>query len=267
MDIRELWRHDFHISIDYAVRQHFWQGDIYSHQNPRPQHALLYYLSCQAVYEARSGQRYSARPGDLLYLPKYSEYTVRFEQSDPGKLSSLLINFQLADEAGREITLAKDILPLSFYPAEEAERALTRLNDLYYAAAYSPGAMKGILYQLLSDISRRADGQTEGAQEGRLSPAVRWLEKHYHEEISVPELARMCRMSESGFRRHFSEELGVSPVRYRLERRIEQAKRLLQHEPLSISEVAQGVGFSDLNYFCRVFRKLTGMTPGEYMKI
>ena len=268
MELKDLWRHDFHIGIDYAVRQHYKQGDVYScRQNPRPQHALLYFLSCDAVYETLDGQLIQVRPGDLLYLAKYSEYTVRFGEGDPRKHSSLLINFQLLDENGEEISLGANVLPLPFYPAEDAEKALIRLTDLYYAAAYSPGAMKGELYQLLSDISRRADGQTDSSKSSRLYPAVRWLERHYHEEISVPKLAEMCRMSESGFRKRFTEELGVSPVRYRLERRIEQAKRLLQHEALSIGEVAQGVGFSDLNYFCRIFRKITGMTPGEYMKI
>ena len=268
MDIKDLWRCDFHISIDYAVRQHYKQGDVYScRQNPRPQHALLYFLSCEAVYETRDGQILRVQPGDLLYLAKHSEYTVRFEQGDPRKHSSLLINFQLFDDAQEEISFGTDVLPLPFVPSETAEKALIRLTDQYYAPAYSPAAMKGVLYQFLSDISRRADGQMDSAQPSRLYPAIRWLERHYHEEISVPQLAEMCRMSESGFRRRFTEELGMSPVRYRLERRIEQAKRLLQHEALSISEVAQGVGFSDLNYFCRIFRKITGLSPGEYMKI
>ncbi|MDD6682854.1 MAG: AraC family transcriptional regulator [Clostridiales bacterium] len=268
MEIKDLWQHDFHIGIDYAVRQHYKHGDIYScRQNPRPQHALLYFLSCEATYETRQGQILHAQPGDLLYLAKHSEYTVRFGAGDPRKHSSLLINFQLFDEKHEEISLDANVLPLPFYPAEEAEKALTRLTDLYYDSAYSPGAMKGVLYQLLADISRRASGQIDSDQTNRLFPAVRWLEKHYHEEISVPKLAEMCRMSESGFRKKFTEEFGLSPVRYRLERRIEQAKRLLQHEALSVSEVAQGVGFNDLNYFCRIFRKITGMSPSEYIKV
>lgn len=62
----------------------------------------------------------------------------------------------------------------------------------------------------------------------------------------------------------FKRETGVSIIRFVLERRIEEAKRLLSEGSLPLKKIAEAVGFEDYNYFSRAFKKSTGLTPREY---
>ena len=61
------------------------------------------------------------------------------------------------------------------------------------------------------------------------------------------------------------KEVGKSLPEYVTEKRIQEAKYLLRgHSSLSISKIATAVGFSEINYFARVFKAKTGITPSEY---
>jgi AraC-like DNA-binding protein len=62
----------------------------------------------------------------------------------------------------------------------------------------------------------------------------------------------------------FKREYGVSPINYMITRRIEESKYLLAETDLSMSQIAQLLGFSSLSYFSQVFRKTQGISPMEY---
>ena len=70
------------------------------------------------------------------------------------------------------------------------------------------------------------------------------------------------------YMRHcFKEETGETPLEYLTKMRIRQAKRhLRQNKFYSVGEIAYLCGFSDRYYFSKIFKKLTGMSPGEYQK-
>ena len=62
----------------------------------------------------------------------------------------------------------------------------------------------------------------------------------------------------------FKREYGVSPINYMIARRIEESKYLLAETDLSMSQIAQLLGFSSLSYFSQVFRRTQNMTPMEF---
>ena len=62
----------------------------------------------------------------------------------------------------------------------------------------------------------------------------------------------------------FKQEYGVSPINYMISRRINESKYLLAETDLSLSQIAQLLGFSSLSYFSQVFRKTQGVSPMEY---
>ncbi len=77
-------------------------------------------------------------------------------------------------------------------------------------------------------------------------------------------LARRVGRSVEGFIRWFHAEVGVSPQRYVLERRIHQACRQLSLTDLSIEEIAEAVGFSNRHHFTRVFTRVVGQPPARF---
>ena len=65
----------------------------------------------------------------------------------------------------------------------------------------------------------------------------------------------------------FKKEVGRSIVDYALDRRIEEARRLLLEGTMPLAEIAEAVGFDDYNYFSRVFKKRCGYSPTAYRRL
>jgi transcriptional regulator GlxA family with amidase domain len=83
-----------------------------------------------------------------------------------------------------------------------------------------------------------------------------------HEEWPVERLARVSRVSPAHFARSFKDAFGLPPHRYLLTRRIERAKTLLRDTELSITDIAFQTGWKSLGTFGRIFRDITGDSPG-----
>src|ERR1700747_2613793 len=83
-----------------------------------------------------------------------------------------------------------------------------------------------------------------------------------HEEWPVRRLARVSGISEAHFARSFKEAFGVPPHRYLLTRRIERATALLRETDLPITDIAFQTGWASLGTFGRIFRDITGDSPG-----
>ena len=99
-----------------------------------------------------------------------------------------------------------------------------------------------------------------------METALRYIDENYMREISLEELAQVCRTNKYYLSHMFSRNQGVSVGRYILCRRIDEAKKLLEQDDMLVSDVAGAVGFDDANYFSRVFKKETGQTPREFRR-
>ncbi|MBI5563468.1 MAG: helix-turn-helix domain-containing protein [Chloroflexi bacterium] len=91
-----------------------------------------------------------------------------------------------------------------------------------------------------------------------------YLQQNYHRALSRQELASAVGVSKDYLSHIFQQELGLSPWEYLNRYRIQQAKALLSNSRASITDIAAQVGFDDLSYFNRVFRKQEGRTPSQY---
>jgi transcriptional regulator GlxA family with amidase domain len=96
----------------------------------------------------------------------------------------------------------------------------------------------------------------------RLLRAKDRMDAASHEHWPVRRLARISRVSEAHFARSFKEAFGVPPHRYLLTRRIERATALLRDTDLSVTEIAFQTGWGSLGTFGRIFRDVTGESPG-----
>jgi AraC family transcriptional regulator len=82
--------------------------------------------------------------------------------------------------------------------------------------------------------------------------------------IGVDDMARVAKMSRFHFSRQFEKARGISPGRYLATLRLEEAMRLIASRQFTVKKVAEECGFGDANYFCKVFRKSFGVSPGAY---
>lgn len=94
--------------------------------------------------------------------------------------------------------------------------------------------------------------------------AVILMKREYPYLAGIEDLAQKLAVSKCHLVRVFGESMGLSPGKYLTLVRVEAAKFYLTARDYSIDTVANLCGFAGGNYFCKVFRKATGMSPGEY---
>ena len=90
------------------------------------------------------------------------------------------------------------------------------------------------------------------------------IQHNIYANLSLDELARLCHLSTSSFKRKFKEVFKVSPQKYISQKKIEKAAALLKTESLRISDIAYDVGFDSLATFNRNFSAVYGKSPSEY---
>jgi AraC-like DNA-binding protein len=93
-----------------------------------------------------------------------------------------------------------------------------------------------------------------------------FIASHLHTPLSLRDLVEFSRLSPSTVGRIFRENLGVTPVSWIMQMKIERAKILMRTRQISVADVGAQVGIPDPYYFSKCFRKATGISPQEYRK-
>ena len=92
------------------------------------------------------------------------------------------------------------------------------------------------------------------------------LNQKYMEPWTISSMSDYCKLSEGYFSHKFKKQMGISPMSYLNELRIEKSKELLEEGTMNISTISSVVGFQDSLYFSKVFKKSTGMSPSKFKK-
>lgn len=99
-----------------------------------------------------------------------------------------------------------------------------------------------------------------------IAPGVEYMKRCFKDgDLTVSQLAKLCHISDTYFRKVYREHFGISPVDALLNMRFEYAKDLLLSGYYQTKEVAIMSGFSDVKYFRTAFKKRFGITVGEYL--
>lgn len=100
----------------------------------------------------------------------------------------------------------------------------------------------------------------------RLDKIFSYIENHYHECISLDDVAKFMGFSACYFARFFKKNTGMTLVRFLHDYRLNQAKWLLLNEEIPVSEIAERVGFNSVKTFHHVFKQNTGIAPLKYRR-
>ena len=115
-------------------------------------------------------------------------------------------------------------------------------------------------------VPRRPAHRRDGAlPRSRLRAVVEYIEEHLDGGPRLEEMAAVARLSSYHFARQFKAAMGLPPHQYVIMRRVERCKQFLEAgTELSLAEVAAEVGFSDQSQLSRHFKRLVGVTPGQF---
>jgi AraC-like DNA-binding protein len=100
----------------------------------------------------------------------------------------------------------------------------------------------------------------------KILDAISYIQLNLHEELSVTSLAERANQHTDYFSRLFQHYTGERPLKYIHEKRIERAQYLMVTTQMTYAEIAVQTGFENIFYFSKIFKKMTGMSPGNYKK-
>ena len=266
---KDLYLTDYNLFRLGAMDQQWNHGqEFLMLSKPRPTSALVYLKDGRVEYLLESGASLSFSRGTLLYIPENCRYRAQFYACGGQKAITQLIEFELRDTENQPFACSQEIMPLltdktDFFVDSVAEAILC-----YKQFFFSFGAFKALLYDLLNRIAMHYQKKAVHARGYfPIAPAIRYLLTNPCGDVDVAALAKMCHVSESCFRNLFKQYSGKTPLRYCLDNRILRAKQLLENGLYSVAEVATMVGYRDAGYFTKVFKKETGILPGQYAQL
>ncbi|WP_438823840.1 response regulator transcription factor [Bacillus sp. JJ1566] len=102
---------------------------------------------------------------------------------------------------------------------------------------------------------------------GMLTKAKKYIDLRYYESLTLEEVAEYIELSPYHFSKLFKEKMGITFIDYVTTVRVNHAKKKMDDPSKSLKEICYSVGYKDPNYFSRVFKKYTGMSPSEYRSI
>lgn len=115
--------------------------------------------------------------------------------------------------------------------------------------------------------NRKSEKPTAISDQAWMESIVNYVELHYYQPFTLQQLSQLCGMSVSSFTAKFKEATGLSLVDYKHTVQVRHAAELLRTTDKKVLDIALEVGFGDISFFNRMFRKHTGVTPREYRKV
>ncbi len=180
---------------------------------------------------------------------------------------------QIADMLRAERKQPARETPIVFHLPEHAQKYCLRLMN--HMSEEQKSSERGWLSSCIADllqllvlIARHAGCSSPAvlspATESAMLKAAQYIESHFSQNFSLATLASSCGVSRSHLSRHFPLRLGMGVVDYQHRLRVEEACRLLRLTGMSITQIAQRTGYSEVAYFSRCFKRMMGISPRHY---
>ena len=202
--------------------------------------------------------------------------------SQDAKICFLLFGNELSSLCSEEFKLKLDLLKIMGEEVEVVAQSRW-IFELMQRAVFETRVCHGAslktlqfcAIELLKEVYYRTVGKHEALPENHVPDliedpgilrAVSWVDQNLEAEIRIEQLCRIAHMSESSFIRKLRREIGLSPLQFIKERRMQKAKHLLRHTSKTISEISDSVGYQDTSSFQKAFKKETGLAPNAYRK-
>lgn len=224
----------------------------------RPFHGFVFKTTGISHYFFQQ-KRVDLEKHELMFLPKHSQYTIRSDVEGDYQV----INFDLLHPPR-----ATEPTKVTFRDPAAIARLVQQVHDEWVLKSEASRLIaKSLLYQLLAQITLQQEAAyISPVAKEKIADATDYLRKHlYDSDLRVSDLYKLLNISDTYFGKLFRQVYRMTPIQYINRERIEQAKSLLASGDFrTVEQVAHAVGYSDLFYFSKVFKSVTGKTPSTW---
>lgn len=235
---------------------------------------------------------YEVRKGDLIIVNYGTEHTfIPLENSDESfSTYDLLFTTELFEITGIGkydfSALASSYLFYSMFPdsttvnnslnliRSESKDFHDILGKIYSEYTHRKSGflsmIRAYLIELITLIFREIDKKTTSditnEQREVVSKAIDYMKHHYNTRINLDNIVADIFLSKDYFRQLFKKTTGMSVTDFIQQTRVEEACKLLTSTNRTVFDIAGSCGFTDVKFFYKIFKKITGKTPSEFRK-
>lgn len=230
------------------------------------------------------GSGSEVRAGDVFVIPRGMFHAYRDCSEDfkivnilyvPESLSMPVLDINLlpgfealwqskSDDSGQYLAfhLEKEEFPII------REMVLTLVDESQKREPGYQFHMLGGFMSLLGKLARLYSRDHSGSRHryANMAGVITYLNLNSRKSVPIGKLCAVAGMSKASLMRNFSLATGTTPLQYQLQLRIREAVVMLRSSEKTLAEIAFELGFSDVNYFGRQFKKIIGISPGSYRK-
>ncbi len=232
-----------------------------------------YYLKCGGKYHAEPGTLVIVSPGQshdfvsLRHSSVYSEITFSLI-TRTGNVLTLPFERILSLYTGVSGRIENE-LHLSKQATQELIIIMIQIMDYLQSPScmsdfYAQKALANVFDMIVTHCYTESIQGTALTRDNPILQVKQYIDEHYAEAITAEDLAAMSHCSKGHLFRAFKKSFRISPLAYQQDLRFEAAQKLLRFTSLRCYEIAQRVGYSNVYYFHRQFRKRMGVTPRHY---
>lgn len=255
------------VSSIFSMKQNWNDGFRFHMKNDRMQNALLWFCGTEGKFIFEDGITMAVPLGALVYIPQGHRYKVEFIKN-VSKPTAILLEFCLSDDKG--FFVLSDNVEILYHNLNDKQIVdiLLELSSQFIMPEKSWMNVKGDMYKILHLLSSKIESRN--LQRGGLKvieKGIHYMQFDEEQLLSIDQIAEMCFVTPAYFRKLFKQYAGMSPLEYRIKKKICQAQYYIEHSNMSIAEISDALKFDNPSYFCRIFKKHVGVTPLEYKKL
>lgn len=231
---------------------------------------VIHYVSKGSGTIIYKKKEYTVKKGQLFILNAYEEHQYMTDADDLLVLN--WIEFAGGDSVKIVNSILNDQLIIIDEPySDKVNRYMLRIFALINNNLEQNNILiSKLLYSILLNLLRlNISNKHKEISEGRLiniKRTMEYIENHLHEDLNIEQLSKISNYSAAYFARLFHKVTGVTPAQYILNRRINEAKKILSNSDESIYVISDKLGFCSASHFIKNFKKAEGLTPAEYRK-
>lgn len=248
---------------------HHDQGGPVRGELNHPYFALNYVLSGHGAFQDTLGVRHELMPGSLFF--RFPDKPLVIERQNPAEWKDFAV--ALPKSTYQSYATARVLTPERAHFQIGLDETILRGGEALVHALgniVTPRDRMVALARfasLLEAILSRAGGSSSGqARSSFVEESERFLSHRLEAPVEMPEIAALMGMGYESFRKKFTQALGLSPLEYRIQKRLSAAEELLRTTNLTVKEISQRLGYPTDADFIRQYTRHRHQTPGAYRR-
>lgn len=231
---------------------------------------LFFYVQSGSGTLIYEGNTYTLSAGDCVFLDCHKTYShqtsddlwcLQWAHFDGPNLNAIHAKFIEENDAPVFRPFYTNVYENILNELQELTSLENNVRDLFISEK-----LMGLLAQVMNDCQNRDANKIIPPKSLILVDIKKYLDEHFCDKISLDELSKLFYIDKYYLTRRFKQYYGTTVNTYLQQLKITHAKHLLRFSELSVEQIASECGVDDPNYFARLFKKIEGISPGEFRR-